>query len=65
MYVFVLFGFTFPGTGPFKLVAGGKVEKTIQSLSQTTGNGRVNVGVGWMLKVDGSLAVRFQILYQK
>ena len=65
VYVFVLFGFTFPGTGPFKLVAGGKVEKTIQLLSQTTGNGRANVGVGWMLKVDGSLAVRFQILYQK
>lgn len=65
MCVFVLSGFTFPGTGPFSIVAGGKVEKTIQLLRQTTGNGRANVDVGWMLKADRSLAVRFQILYQK
>ena len=47
--VFVLFGFTYPGTGLFSIAAGGKVEKTIQLLRQTIGNGRVNVGVGWML----------------
>ena len=47
--VFVLFGFTFPGTGPFKLVAGGKIEKAKRLLSKTTGNGRANVGVDWML----------------